>query len=189
MIFLNKQNLSLILFLIPISFVIGIALTEFFVFFSILLFFIFNRDWSLYLDKKIIFLFIFSFYIFLNAKFQIFDNLRFSSFFHFRFVFLSLSIIYFCQIIEKSNKNLSLLLVSPILIILFDVILQFLSGTNLLGFQVINERISSFFKDELVLGSFLVRLLPIILWGIFFFNLSLKKNFFYLIFFFLFYLI
>ena len=189
MIFLNKQNLSLILFLIPISFVIGIALTEFFVFFSILLFFIFNRDWSLYLDKKIIFLFIFSFYIFLNAKFQIFDNLRFSSFFHFRFVFLSLSIIYFCQIIEKSNKNLSLLLVSPILIILFDVILQFLSGTNLLGFQVINERISSFFKDELVLGSFLVRLLPIILWGIFFFNLSLKKNFFYLIVFFSFYLI
>ena len=65
MTFLNKQNFSLILFLIPTSFVIGIALTEFLVFSGILLFFIFNRDSSLYLDKKkIIFLLIFSFYIF-----------------------------------------------------------------------------------------------------------------------------
>ena len=189
MAFLNKQNFSLILFLIPISFVIGIALTEFLVFFGILLFFIFNRDQSLYLDKKIIFLLIFSFYIFLNAKFQILDDLKFSSYFHFRFVFLSLSIVYFCQIIRKSNKNIFLLFISPILIILFDAIFQFLSGTNLLGFQIINGRISSFFNDELVLGSFLVRLWPIIIWGIFFFNIDLKKNFFYLIIFFSFYLI
>ena len=189
MAFLNKQNFSLILFLIPISFVIGIALTEFLVFFGILLFFIFNRDQSLYLDKKIIFLLIFSFYIFLNAKFQILDDLKFSSYFHFRFVFLSLSIVYFCQIIRKSNKNIFLLFISPILIILFDAIFQFLSGTNLLGFQIINGRISSFFNDELVLGSFLVRLWPTIIWGIFFFNIDLKKNFFYLIIFFSFYLI
>ena len=189
MAFLNKQTLSLIIFLIPTSFVIGIALTELIVFLSILLFFIFNRDWSLYLEKKIIFLLIFSFYIFLNAKLQILDNLKFSSYLHFRFVFLSLSIIYFCQIIQRSNKNLFLLLVSPIFLILFDVIFQFFSGANLLGFQIINGRISSFFNDELVLGSFLVRLWPIIIWAMFFFNIDLKKNFFYIIIFFSFYLI
>ena len=64
MTFLNKQNFSLILFLIPTSFVIGIALTEFLVFSGILLFLIFNRDSSLYLDKKIIFLLIFLFIFF-----------------------------------------------------------------------------------------------------------------------------
>ena len=90
--------------LIPTSYIIGIAVTEFFVLLSILLFFIFNKDHSLYLDKKIIFLLIFSFYIFLNAKFQISDNLKFSSYFHFRFVFFSLSIIYFCQIIQGLIK-------------------------------------------------------------------------------------
>ena len=190
MTFLNKQNFSLILFLIPTSFVIGIALTEFLVFSGILLFLIFNRDSSLYLDKKIIFLLIFSFYIFLNAKFQILDDLKFSSYFHFRFVFLSLSIVYFCQIIQRSNKNIFLLLVFPISIILFDAIFQYLSGANLLGFEVSRSgRISSFFNDELVLGSFLVRLWPIIIWGLFFFNIDLKKNFFYLIIFFSFYLI
>ena len=129
----------------------------------------------------------FLFYIFLNAKLQILDNLKFSSYLHFRFVFLSLSIIYFCQIIQRSNKNLFLLLVSPIFLILFDVIFQFFSGANLLGFQIINGRISSFFNDELVLGSFIVRLWPIIIWGLFFFNIDLKKNFFYLIIFFSFY--
>ena len=184
MTFFNKQNLSLVLMLIPTSYIIGIAVTEFFVLLSILLFFIFNKDHSLYLDKKIIFLLIFSFYIFLNAKFQISDNLKFSSYFHFRFVFFSLSIIYFCQIIQKSNKNIYLLLIFPILIVLFDVILQFSTGTNLLGFKIINLRISSFFNDEFVLGSFLLRLWPIIIWGIFFFNFDLKKNFFIIIIFF-----
>ena len=189
MTFFNKQNLSLVLMLIPTSYIIGIAVTEFFVLLSILLFFIFNKDHSLYLDKKIIFLLIFSFYIFLNAKFQISDNLKFSSYFHFRFVFFSLSIIYFCQIIQKSNKNIYLLLIFPILIVLFDVILQFSTGTNLLGFKIINLRISSFFNDEFVLGSFLLRLWPIIIWGIFFFNFDLKKNFFRIIIFFSLYLI
>ena len=52
MTFFNKQNLSLVLMLIPTSYIIGIAVTEFFVLLSILLFFIFNKDHSLYLDKK-----------------------------------------------------------------------------------------------------------------------------------------
>ena len=38
--FLNKQNFSLILFLIPLSFIVGIALTEFFVLLSIIFFLI-----------------------------------------------------------------------------------------------------------------------------------------------------
>ena len=55
MTFFNKQNLSLVLMLIPTSYICGIAVTEFFVLLSILLFFIFNKDHSLYLDKKLFF--------------------------------------------------------------------------------------------------------------------------------------
>ena len=52
--------------LIPFSFIIGIAVTELFVFITILFFLYKNRDASYYKDKKFI-LIIFSIYIFFNA--------------------------------------------------------------------------------------------------------------------------
>ena len=67
---LKKKNLSIILFLIPLSYVIGIALTEFFVFLGIIFFIILNKDKTLFKDPKINFLFMFSVYIFLNAYFK-----------------------------------------------------------------------------------------------------------------------
>ena len=198
--FLNKQNFSLILFLIPLSFIVGIALTEFFVLLSIIFFLIFNRDKSLFLNKKIIFLFLLSLYVSLNAGFQIHDDLRLSSYVYFRFVVFSLSIFYFCQIFEKvKQKKFFLFMIFAILIVLLDAIFQFFYGINFLGFETIiegnpssserNGRISGLFKDELILGSFLIKLLPIILWGIFFFEIDLKKNFYYLIIYFSIYLI
>ena len=45
-----------------------------------------------------------------------------------------------------------------------------------MGFKITGDRVSSFFNDELILGSFLVRLMPIILWFIFFLKIDLKKN-------------
>ena len=53
---INSQNLTMLLFAIPLSFIVGIALTEFFVFFCIIFFLIFNKEKSLFLDKKVIFL-------------------------------------------------------------------------------------------------------------------------------------
>ena len=89
-------------------------------------------------------------------------------------------------------------MIFAILIVLLDAIFQFFYGINFLGFETIiegnpssserNGRISGLFKDELILGSFLIKLLPIILWGIFF-EIDLKKNFYYLIIYFSIYLI
>lgn len=190
MIFIKKNNLSIILFLIPLSYVIGIAVTEFFVFLSILFFIFMNKDKYLFLDPKVIFLLLFSFYILLNAYFQIFDDLRLASLFHFRFVIFSLSIFFFCKIHENyREKNFFLLFIFSVLILLIDSIFQFFNGTNLLGYEIISGRISSFFQDELILGSFLVRLLPIILWFIFFLKIDIKKNIFYFIIFFSLYII
>ena len=191
MISLNKQSFSLILLLIPLSFVFGIVLTELLLALSILFFIVFNKDTSIYLDKKIIFLFLLSIYIFFNAKFQILDNLKYSSFFHFRYVFLSLSIFFLCQFFEsfKKKSNFLIFFTFFFLVIFIDVIFQFFYGSNLLGFRIINGRVSSFFKEELILGSYLVRILPIILWTLFFFKINLKKNYLFLIFFFTFYFI
>ena len=41
MMFQKKENLKILLFLIPLSYIIGIALTEFFVFVSIIFFYYF----------------------------------------------------------------------------------------------------------------------------------------------------
>ena len=41
--------------------------------------------------------------------------------------------------------------------------MQFYSGKNILGNEVISNRISSFFGEELILGSFIVKVLPIFL--------------------------
>ena len=56
--------------LIPFSFIIGIAVTEIFVFITIFFFIYKNRDINYFKDKKFIFLIVFSIYIFLNALVQ-----------------------------------------------------------------------------------------------------------------------
>ena len=184
------KNISLILFLIPLSFIAGIAITEILAFLSIIILILYNRNKLFFFDPKIIFLFIFSIYIFVNAYFQIFDDLRLSSFFHIRFVIFSISIFFLCIVYEKNkNKNFFLFFIFYLFILSLDAIFQFLNGSNFLGFEIIKGRISSFFQDELILGSFLVRLMPIILWFIFFLDIDLKKNFLYSLVFLSFYLI
>ena len=76
-----------------------------------------------------------------------------------------------------------------IYLISFDALFQFITGENILGFKIIGMRISGIFGSELILGSFLIKILPLILWLLFYLNFNFKKNFFFLIFFFSFYFI
>ena len=178
---INNQSLTLLLFIIPSSFIVGIAVTEFFVFFCTILFLIINKDKSLFFDKKIIFLFLFSAYILTNAYFKIFDDLKLGSIFYFRYVLFSLAIFYFCKLLDDcKKKKYFFLLISFLLILIIDSLFQFFYGFNTLGFKIIGDRVSSFFNDELILGSFLVRFMPVILWFIFFLKIDLKKNIIYI---------
>ena len=188
--YLNVQSLTIILFLIPLSFILGIAVTEFFVFFCILFFLILNKDKSLLIDKKIIFLFLFSAYIFANTYFRNSDDLKLGSIFYFRYVLFSLAIFFFCKLLDKyKNRKYFFLFILCLFILLTDSFIQFFSGFNILGFEIIGDRVSSFFNDELILGSYLVRIMPIILWLIFFFKIDLKKNLFPIVTFFSLYFI
>ena len=174
---LNSQSLTLLLFIIPLSFIAGIAVTEFFVFFSTILFLVINKDKSLFFDKKIIFLFLFSAYILTNAYFKTSDDLKLGLIFYFRYVLFSLAIFYFCKLLDDcKNKKYFFLLISFLLILIIDSLFQFFYGYNTLGFKITGDRVSSFFNNELILGSFLVRFMPVILWFIFFLKIDLKKN-------------
>ena len=186
---LSKKVLPLILFAIPISITIGIAVVEVLSFLIILFFLINTKDLSLKFDKKIIFLFFLAFYYAILAYLKIDttpninDDLRYSSFFYFRYVLISLSILFLLDRINSSNKVIVFSILIFCSLIMLDAWLQFFFGRNLLGYEIIKNRISGVFGDDLILGSFLVRVLPFLVWLIFFFKIDIKKNYKFLLFF------
>jgi O-antigen ligase len=87
------------------------------------------------------------------------------------------------------NKDFNLVFLKKIfycllfcfIILIFDGAIQFIFGQNLFGFDLIypGPRVSSFFGEELVLGSYLSRLFQI-LFGLYIFFYSSKKKLYYL---------
>ena len=180
MIYSKHKNLILFIsFFLPFTYIIGIAITEFFVTLMILLFLIVNRNIQVYKNKLLIFFLLISFYFSINSIFQIYDNdLRISSIFHFRFALFSLSIFFLIEYstsdTSKSKKILLGIFMILILLIL-DSFLQFLSGKNIFGFEIKNDRVSGIFDDELILGSFLLKVFPLTIWLIYFSNFEISK--------------
>ena len=187
---LGVQYFTFLLFIIPLSFIAGIAVTEFFFFLCVMLFLIHNKEKYLFLDNKIIFLFLFSIFISISAYFKTSEEVRLGSIFYFRYILFSLSVIYLSKLLDdKEHKKYFYILIFFLLMLLLDSLYQFFYGFNILGYKLEGDRVSSFFNQELILGSYLVRLLPIILWFIFFFKINLKKNIFLVIIFFSLYFI
>ncbi len=189
---ISKNYIYLIFLIIP-SYTIGIAITEIFVFLTIILFFLNNRNIHLFKDKKIIFLLFFSLLATASGLKNLeYDDLKLASIFHIRFVLLSVAIIYFFEKIIKNkslNSNFLNFFLIIFLFIIFDSIIQFLIGTNLFGQEIQNHRVSGIFGNELVLGSFLLYALPLTLSLLLLFDFDIKKKQIYLVLFFSFYLI
>lgn len=189
---MNKSllyNTAIICFLfVPLSFIFGIFITEVLVLVSTIFFFSQKKKFHYLKDTKIILLFIFSLYVGLNGLFNSnYLNFKISAVFHFRYVLLSISICYILNLFLKRIKfsqNILLIFFIFIVLIIFDSLIQFFYGKNILGFEIISNRVSSFFGDELILGSFLLRVLPLILLVIFYLGLDLNKYKNYLILFF-----
>ena len=96
--------------------------------------------------------------------------------FFFRIFLFSFSIWFILENFNIFNKKTILFYCIFFLIIIFDSLLQFYSGKNLLGYEILQKRISSFFGEELILGSFIVRVLPIFLLALVMNNTFEKKN-------------
>lgn len=158
------------LFLVVGPFVAELALLIFLVifFYNIVKF----NDFK-FLKKKILY-FVLSFYIFLiisginsNYFYENYINILF----YFRFVLISLAICYFLFNNQNYLKYIFYFFSFSLSIIYFDSIIQFYFDTNLVGFPKYRpDRISSFFNDDLVLGSFLLRLTPLLIWFGFYFE-------------------
>ena len=177
--FFNKFFIY-ILFFLPLSYSIGIAVTEFFLLILSFFFLIKNRDLIYFKNKISIYLILFSLYIALNSIFQItHSDLIISSIFHFRYLLFALSIFFILNYFDKNDENYKYLapaLFLFVLFILFDSLFQFYSGRNFFGNEIVKNRISGVFGSELILGGFLIKILPVYFLIVYQFNLSHKKK-------------
>ena len=173
---INNKILPYIIFSIPLSIIIGIAVTEVLCFILILFLFINIKDIKFLYDKKIIFLFFLAFYYALVAYLKIDGELKYSSFFYFRYVLISLSIFIVLDRLSLPNKTYLIIIFILCFLIFFDSWIQFVAGKNLIGYEIIKNRISGIFGNDLILGSFFVKIFPFLVWLIYFFKIDLKKN-------------
>ncbi|MEL0099665.1 MAG: O-antigen ligase family protein [Opitutae bacterium] len=180
---IKKNFIFYLLFFLPFTIIIGVAITELVVLIIIVFFFFKNKNIKLFKNSFFIFLILISFYFAINSAVQIQHNdLKISSIFHWRFALFSLSIFYFLnefKINKKiQNENILKYFILILFFIFFDSFFQFFYGENILGYKIISNRISSVFKDELILGSFLIKILPLFLWLYLLLNNKLKEKYF-----------
>ena len=135
-----------------------------------------------YLNNKFfIFFLIFCIYLIINSIFQNqnIDSFRISIT-YFRFGVFSLAVVYLLSHDSSILKNLFYVFLFIFSILVFDGFYQFFNGKNILGF-ILNPgpRVSSFFHEELILGSYLSRLFPIFFGLMVYFYDEIKKTTYY----------
>ena len=172
----------LLLSLLPAALVTGPLLSEIIINIISVIFIIEmikSKKYSIF--KNTLFILLTTFYLILiisliNSK--IFSSSALNVFSYIRFILFAFGA---AEILKKNEINIKFLyycLSLTIFIVVCDGYIQFFSGENILGFPKYRpDRISGFFDDDLILGSYLVRIIPIFL-GL---TLFVKtKNIFYL---------
>lgn len=169
----NQKNLlfkiSSYLFLsIPILLVTGpflsdlaLSLVSIFFLFKVIKF----KKYEYFNNKFFIYFLIFYVYLIINSIFQNqnIDSFRISIT-YIRFGLFSLAVVYLLNHDDNILKKLFYVFLIIFTILVFDGFYQFYNGKNILGFILdasSGPRVSSFFNEELILGSYLSRLFPI----------------------------
>jgi O-antigen ligase len=131
----------------------------------IFLFYIIRKEKFYYFtNKPLIIFFIFCIYCILISVFVAkYKMLSFqSSLFYFRIGVFSCLIWYLLEQDKKILNYFYYLLLISFLVLIVDGYIQFFTGANIVGLPKDGVRISSFFGDELIMGSFLSRLFPLL---------------------------
>ena len=178
---LSKKDtvISFLIASIPVFLVFSIFIAEVILLIISILFF-----FDLYKAKTIkkrftdyfllnIFLLSYFLYVSLNSIFLEGDLLIRSTIFYFRFYIYIFAILFYLQTLKIHELLLKSFFITSILLII-DGTFQFMFKFNLLGMPLLfGNRISSFFGSELVMGSYMVRLMPLFL--IFALRYNVKK--------------
>lgn len=156
---------SYLVILIPLFLITGSFLPDLAVSICALIFIINTIKNSIYYyyDNKFVKYFcIFWFLLIISSLLS--DHLFYSffkSFFYIRFLLFSLCLWYLLNENKNLLKYIFYSLIFCFLILIFDGYFQFFFEKNILGWPLIDTRVSSLFKDELILGSYFSRVFPI----------------------------
>ena len=177
---IQKFSYALVLLIVPIPLaqITGPFFTDFIISLTAVSYFIviiiFNRKYH-YHNKFLNLLLIFWLFIFISSIFSEYKyltlkpSITFIRFILFSFAFLFITY-HYKTFLEKLNISVAI----GLSLLIFDGYFQFIFGVNIVGFEKLRpDRVSSFFQDELILGSFLSKFLPIIL---FFYYENIKFN-------------
>ena len=181
---INKQFFfekipSALLILLPISLIIGPFISDLSISIIVIIFIskcLVDRNFSYF--KNIYFKYFIAFYFVcllssLISDYKLISSVK--SFFYFRFGVFALSVWYLLSVNKRLIKFIFLSLLLCFLFLTVDGLIQYVYGKNIIGLAKHEIRLSSFFGDELILGSYLSRFLPILI-GTFFLTNYSKKN-------------
>ncbi len=180
----DKKIEFFLILLIPFSAVFSIfvlELTLVYISFSFLTRISNNFEKKYIFNKFILFFSIFYFYLLLRYFFsETYDHESYKFvIFYFRYGLYVVSIYYFLNNIANLENYFYKSVILCAIILVLDSFFQFFVGSNILGYRLIDEnRVSSFFNEESVLGSFLIKILPFIF--IYLFKNFNKQNQIYL---------
>tara|TARA_B100000035_G_scaffold315443_1_gene336260 strand:+ start:10108 stop:11415 length:1308 start_codon:yes stop_codon:yes gene_type:complete len=151
----------------PLLLFIGPLIAELFLFSLIFYSFFFiikENKFYFYKNKYFIFFGIFYLSILFSTIFSFynFDN-AIGGILYFRILLFAFSIWFILEKFLFFDKKIIFFYFVFLSLIIIDSLIQYYYGKNLLGYEIKNHRISSFFGDELILGGFILRTLPIFL--------------------------
>ena len=161
------SKISILLYFLPLALIAGPIISEgiiVFISFIVLFFIIKKKDFK-YLNN-IYFLLFFVFWLYLLfSNILNFQELEITLkvFFYLRFGLFSIAVWYLIDKNKKFLSNFYVYLSATMLILIIDGYIQYLFGTNLIGANLENQRISGLFIEEKVLGTYLSRLIPILI--------------------------
>lgn len=175
-------NISLFLFcLLPIALISGPFLSDLIISIISLIFLYITIKYNQYKYYNNIFFKLFLFYYFFLVFNSFFAEEPFVSLkvtiFYLRFGIFSLAAWYLIE--QKKEKIIYFfyILIFAILILFFDSLSEFIFQKNILSYNNnVPSRVSSLFKDELIMGSYAMRMFPIFIIGfvMFFYRINIK---------------
>ena len=173
-----------LILLLPVSIIFSRFAADLSVVILSIIFFFICRDNKIFSNKLLVFTLTFVFFASVSSVLS--DHEIFSiksSVLHFRFVIFILTVsILFLYFETKLLKNLFNILICCYVILFFDATFQFIFKQNIFGYTTNPiTRVSSLFFSELILGSYLSRLFPLLCFLYVF--LKLRINTYYMLYF------
>ena len=162
---------SIILVFLPFSLITGPFLSDLSITIIAIIFLtqcVINKNFNYF--NNIYFKYFIAFYLIclissILSDFKLISSIK--SFFYIRFGVFGLAVYYLLSKNKSIIRYIFLSLLVCFLTLIIDGFIQYIFGKNIIGLPKQGIRLSSFFGEELILGSYLSRLLPILI-GVFF---------------------